>query len=63
MFILGIRKDIAYALVVVWALVGISVNQSNANVVLATQVGAVIVAVALIVTAAFVVLKRIKPQK
>jgi hypothetical protein len=63
MFILGIRKDIAYALVVVWALLGISVNQSNANVVLATQVGAVIVAVALIVTAAFVVLKRIKPQK
>jgi hypothetical protein len=58
MLMLGIRKDVAYALVVVWALVGISVNQSNANVVLTTQVGAVIAAVALIATAALVALKR-----
>lgn len=63
MLMLGIRKDIAYALVVVWALVGISVNQSNTNVVLATQVGAVIAAIALVVIAAFVGLKRRKQRK
>jgi len=63
MLMLGVRKDIAYALVVVWALVGISVNQTNANVVLATQVGAVIVAVALVVTAVFVALKTRKTEK
>lgn len=60
MLMLGIRKDIAYALVVIWALIGISANQTNANVVLATQVGAVIVAIAIIVTAAFLALKRKK---
>lgn len=60
MLMLGIRKDIAYALVVVWALVGISVNQTNTNVVLATQVGAAIAAVAILATAAFVLIKRRK---
>jgi translocator protein len=60
MLMLGIRKDIAYALVIVWALVGISANQTNANVVLATQVGAAIAAVALIAVAALVLIKRRK---
>jgi translocator protein len=58
MLMLGIRRDIAYALVIVWALVGISVNQTNTNVILATQVGAVIAAVALIATAAVMIVKR-----
>lgn len=58
MLMLGIRKDIAYALVIIWALVGISVNQINATVVLATQVGAVIAAVATLVIAALLVVKR-----
>jgi translocator protein len=58
MLMLGIRKDIAYALVVIWALVGISVNQTNANVVLATQVGAVIAAIATIAIAVLLVIKR-----
>jgi hypothetical protein len=60
MLMLGIRKDIAYALVVIWALVGIGANQTNTNVVLATQVGAAIAAVAILATAAFVLIKRRK---
>lgn len=58
LLMLGIRKDIAYALVVIWALIGISVNQTNANVVLATQVGVVIAAIATISIAALLVVKR-----
>ncbi len=58
MLMLGIRKDIAYALVVIWALVGISVNQTNVNVVLATQVGAVIAAIVTLAVAALLVIKR-----
>lgn len=58
LLMLGIRKDIAYALVVIWALVGISVNQTNSNVVLATQVGAVIAAIATIAIAALLAIKR-----
>lgn len=58
MLMLGIRKDLAYALVVIWAFVGISVNQTNANVVLATQVGAVIAAVALLATVGSMAIKR-----
>jgi len=44
------RKDVAYSLVIIWALVGIGVKQSgNQTVVLLTEVGAVIVAIVLIV--------------
>jgi len=44
------RKDVAYSLVIIWALVGIGVKQSgNQTVVLPTEVGAVIVAIVLIV--------------
>ncbi len=60
MLMLGIRKDIAYALVVIWALIGISVNQTNTNIVLATQVAAAIAAVALLATVAFIAIKRRK---
>jgi benzodiazapine receptor len=43
------RKDVAYALVIVWALVGIAVKQSgNQTIVLLTEVSAVIVAVAIV---------------
>jgi hypothetical protein len=58
MLMLGIRKDLAYALVVIWAFVGISVNQTNATVVLATQAGAVIAAIATLAVAALLVIKR-----
>jgi benzodiazapine receptor len=44
------RKDVAYSLVIIWALVGIGVKQSgNQTVVLLTEVGAVIVAIVLVV--------------
>jgi TspO/MBR family len=43
------RKDAAYGLVIIWALVGIAVKQSgNQNIVTATEVGAVVVIIALI---------------
>ena len=58
MLMLGIRKDLAYALVVIWALVGISVNQTNGTVVLATQVGAVIAAISTLAVAVLLVIKR-----
>ncbi len=61
MLMLGIRKDVAYALVIIWALVGISVNQSShPNVVLVTQIGAIIAAVATLAIAALLVVKRRK---
>jgi len=45
------RKDIAYSLVIIWALVGIAVKQSgNQTIVLVAEVSAVIVAVMLIAT-------------
>jgi benzodiazapine receptor len=42
------RKDVAYGLVITWALIGIGVNQSgNQNIVTTTEVGAVIIVIAL----------------
>ncbi len=52
------RKDVAYGLVVIWALVGITVEQSgNQNIVLITEISAVIVAMVL---AATILLSRLK---
>ncbi len=54
------RRDPAYGLVIVWALIGISANQSGyQNVTLAAQVSAVIVAVAVV---ASVLLAKFKPK-
>ena len=58
MLMLGIRKDVAYALVVIWALVGIGVNQTNPNVVLTTQIGAIVLAVATLAIVVLLVVKR-----
>ena len=58
MLMLGIRKDVAYALVIIWALVGIGVNQTNPNVVLITQIGAIILAVATLAIIVLFVVKR-----
>ena len=45
------RKDVGYALVIIWALVGIGVRQSgNQTIVLLTGISAFIVAFALIAT-------------
>jgi len=56
---LAIRKDIAYALVVIWALVGIGINQSsNQTIVMVTQICSIIVTIALIAVIVFKLLKR-----
>jgi benzodiazapine receptor len=48
-FMLATRKDVAYALVIIWALVGIGVKQSgNQTIVMLAEAGAVIVTVVLI---------------
>jgi hypothetical protein len=45
------RKDIAYGLVVIWALLGIAVKQSaNQNIVITTEVGTTILAITLTAT-------------
>ena len=57
--VLATRRDIAYALVIVWALVGISVKQTgNPTIVMVTQVSAVIVAVSLIAVILLIMLRR-----
>jgi benzodiazapine receptor len=57
--VIATRRDVAFSLVLVWALVGIAVNQSAyQNVVLASLVGAVTIAVALVVVLAVSKLKK-----
>jgi benzodiazapine receptor len=59
MLMLGIRKDVAYALVVIWALVGIGVNHSgNPTVVLLTQISSILVGIAVLVVVAITLLRR-----
>jgi hypothetical protein len=51
LLMLATRKDIAYALVIVWALIGIALNHNeDQTVVLATEAAAALVAVALVAT-------------
>ncbi len=51
MLVLATRKDIAYGLVIVWALVGIAAGQSgNQNIVTLAQASAVIVLIVLATT-------------
>ena len=58
---LAIRKDVAYALVIIWALIGIGVNHSvNQTVVTLTEISAAIVAIAIIVTVSLSLLRRRK---
>ena len=48
LLVVGTRKDLAYGLVVIWAFLGIAVKQAgNQNIVAATGISAVIVAIAL----------------
>jgi benzodiazapine receptor len=57
--VIATRRDVAYSLVLVWALVGIAVNQSAyQNVVLASLIGAVTIAVALVAVLAVSKLKK-----
>jgi benzodiazapine receptor len=51
MLMLITRKDVAYSLVIIWALVGIGVKQSgNQTIVMLTEISAALVAVALVAT-------------
>jgi benzodiazapine receptor len=53
------RKDVAYGLVVIWAFLGTAVKQSsNQNIVITTEVGAIILAITLIATIIFSKLKH-----
>ena len=48
LLVVATRKDIAYGLVIVWALIGIAVKQSgNQNIVTLTEISAIIVLLAL----------------
>lgn len=53
------RKDVAYALVIIWALIGIAVNQSsNQTVLVLTEISSVIVAMALAATILLTLLRQ-----
>ena len=57
LLVIATRKDVAYGLVIIWALVGIAVKQSgNQNIVMIAESGAIIVAIAL---AASILLARL----
>jgi benzodiazapine receptor len=59
MLVIATRKDVAYGLVIIWALVGIAVKQSeNQNIVMITEISAIIVAVALAAVILLASLKR-----
>jgi benzodiazapine receptor len=55
------RRDVAYDLVIIWALVGIAVKQSaNQNIVTTTEISAIIVAIALLLS---ILVSRFRRQK
>ena len=57
--VLSTRKDIAYSLVIIWALVGIAVKQSgNQNIVNLSEASAIIILIALVATILLSKLKR-----
>jgi hypothetical protein len=57
--VIATRRDVAYGLVLVWALVGIAVKQSAyQNVAVAAEASAVIIAIALVAVTLFYRLKK-----
>lgn len=51
LLVIATRRDVAYGLVVIWAFLGIAVKQSgNQNIVLTTEIGAVIILLALVLS-------------
>jgi hypothetical protein len=59
LLVIGSRKDVAYGLVIIWALLGIAVKQSgNSNIAMATEIGAAVVAIALVVSILYLRLKK-----
>ena len=60
LLVIATRRDVAYGLVIIWASVGIAVNQSkNPNVVMVAEISAIIVAIALV---ASILLTRFKHE-
>jgi hypothetical protein len=59
LLVIATRKDVAYGLVIVWALIGIAAKQSgNQNIVILTEASALIVLLALTATILFSRLKK-----
>jgi hypothetical protein len=59
LLVVATRKDIAYGLVIIWALIGIAVKQSgNQTIVTLTEASAIIVLLALAATILLSKLKR-----
>jgi hypothetical protein len=57
--VVATRKDVAYALVIIWALVGIAVKQSgNQTIVTLTEISAIVVVIALAATILLTKLRR-----
>ncbi|XHH09349.1 MAG: TspO/MBR family protein [Candidatus Bathyarchaeia archaeon] len=54
------HRDIAFSLVVIWALAGIAVNQTNSTVILTAEIGIIIIAVVLI---AVLAVQRLRKRK
>jgi benzodiazapine receptor len=52
------RKDIAYGLVIVWALFGITSKQTNTNIVTTAQASLVIIVIALVAVAILIKMKK-----
>lgn len=61
LLMLVIRKDVAFALVTIWALIGIGASQSNnPNIVLVTEIGSIIIGIAILAVVAVAWLRRRK---
>jgi len=59
LLVIATRKDVAYGLVIIWALVGIAVKQSeNQNIVMIAEISAIIVAIAVAAVILLASLKR-----
>ncbi len=59
LLVISMRRDIAFSLVVIWALLGIAVKQSgNQNVAIMAEISAIIAAIALIVAVVVAQLRR-----
>ena len=57
--VVALRKDLAFGLVIIWALVGIAVKQSgNQTIVMTAEIGAIIVAIALAASILLAILRR-----
>ncbi len=51
LLVVALRRDVAYGLVVIWALLGIAVNQGESqNIVLTAEIGVVVIVVALVLS-------------